>query len=531
MKKTWIVLYTLFILFSLGFIYKTSFVIDGERYYSLFDDAMISMNYARNLVQGNGLVMNHGERVEGITNPLWTFSMAAVHLLPVPQSKICLIVQLTGLLLLLINLFFVRKTALLLSDNSEKMAMAAVFLTAFYLPLINWTLQGMETGLQTLFISAAVWMMLKNQQKGIVSVGSYVLLGMGTLIRIDMAFLLVVITVFSALRDRENKKRHLIFGLLALVLFVGGQTLARIFYYNDPLPNTYYLKMTGYPILLRLTRGFLVWGSFLWNMNLLLVAAAFVMALLHYKKSFGPLVAAVSAQMIYSIYVGGDAWEEIGGSNRYITPVMPMLFILCVFGFLKLGEYLAPGEERKGNDNKILAFFRNHVFSLLVFFSFVQFNSPHGPLNMKDLLLFNSPPHVENNKTMVERALLIKQITTPEAAIAVTWAGAIPYFSERKTVDILGKTDKTIARMEMRQSSGRDRFKYFLPGHLKYDYSYSIGQLQPDAVLQFWGDLQEAEPYINGKYTKLVAIDKVFYLKNGSNAILWQKFMKEEQKN
>ena len=150
---------------------------------------------------------------------------------------------------------------------------------------------------------------------------------------------------------------------------------------------------------------------------------------------------------------------------------------------------------------------------------------------MKDLLLFNSPPHVENNKTMVERALLIKQITTPEAAIAVTWAGAIPYFSERKTIDILGKTDKTVARMKMRQSSGPDRFKYFLPGHLKYDYSYSIGQLQPDAVLQFWGDLQEAEPYINGKYTKLVAIDKVFYLKNGSTAILWQKFMKEGQTN
>jgi hypothetical protein len=532
MKKIWIVILTLFILFSLLFIFKTSFFINGERYFSLFDDAMISMNYARNLVHGNGLVMNPGERVEGITNPLWTFYMAAVHFLPVAQSKICLIIQLTGLLLLLANLFFVRKIALLLFDNSERMALAGVFLTAFYLPLMNWTLQGMETGLQTLVISIAVWMILKNREKGTISILSYMLLGLGTLIRIDMGFLLGAVAIFSAFQDKKNRNRHLLYGLLALVVFVGGQTLIRILYYHDPLPNTYYLKMTGYPLLLRLTRGFLVWSSFVWNMNILLVLSAGFIILVNYKKSFGLLATVVFAQMIYSIYVGGDAWEEFGGSNRYITPVMPMLFLLLVYGFSKLGEYFSlNGIKMKGQDKKVLFFLRNHIFSILVIFSFLQFNSPPGPLNLINLLLLNPPPHVENNKAMVERALLIKEITSPEASIAVTWAGAIPYFSERKTVDILGKTDKTIARIDMRKSSGKDRFKYFLPGHLKYDYSYSVGQLQPDAILQFWGDLQEAEPYITGRYTKLVAIDKVFYLKNGSKNILWQKFMKEGQAN
>ncbi len=33
---------------------------------------MILMRYAYNLAHGNGLVWNPGERVEGITNPLWT---------------------------------------------------------------------------------------------------------------------------------------------------------------------------------------------------------------------------------------------------------------------------------------------------------------------------------------------------------------------------------------------------------------------------------------------------------------------------
>src|SRR4051812_33138351 len=40
---------------------------------SLFDDAMISMRYARNLAHGHGLVWNVGESpIEGFSNPLWT---------------------------------------------------------------------------------------------------------------------------------------------------------------------------------------------------------------------------------------------------------------------------------------------------------------------------------------------------------------------------------------------------------------------------------------------------------------------------
>ena len=34
------------------FIFKTSFLLNGERYFCLYDDAMISMRYAKNLAQG-----------------------------------------------------------------------------------------------------------------------------------------------------------------------------------------------------------------------------------------------------------------------------------------------------------------------------------------------------------------------------------------------------------------------------------------------------------------------------------------------
>jgi arabinofuranosyltransferase len=40
------------------------------------DDAFISFRYAENLVRGEGLVWNQGERVEGYSNFLWTILIA-----------------------------------------------------------------------------------------------------------------------------------------------------------------------------------------------------------------------------------------------------------------------------------------------------------------------------------------------------------------------------------------------------------------------------------------------------------------------
>ena len=44
----------------------------------LNDDAFISFRYAANLADGQGLVFNQGERVEGFTNFLWVLILAAV---------------------------------------------------------------------------------------------------------------------------------------------------------------------------------------------------------------------------------------------------------------------------------------------------------------------------------------------------------------------------------------------------------------------------------------------------------------------
>src|SRR6185369_4563880 len=80
-------------IYALIYIWKTSFVIDGERFFVLLDDAMISMTYAKNLALGHGLVWNQGEiPIEGYTNPLWTIMMSFFHLFGLPLSKNSLVI-------------------------------------------------------------------------------------------------------------------------------------------------------------------------------------------------------------------------------------------------------------------------------------------------------------------------------------------------------------------------------------------------------------------------------------------------------
>jgi len=65
----------------------------------LDDDMMITLRYARNLVEGHGLVWNAGERVEGITNFLWALLLALPQLLLGPLRAALGAIVLNGALL------------------------------------------------------------------------------------------------------------------------------------------------------------------------------------------------------------------------------------------------------------------------------------------------------------------------------------------------------------------------------------------------------------------------------------------------
>jgi arabinofuranosyltransferase len=509
-----------FCLYAGLFIFRTSFTVAGRTYFSLFDDAMISMRYADNLAHGHGLVWNptSPERVEGFTNPAWVFFMALFHLLPVAQAKVSLFIQLSGAAFLLVNLVFVRKIADLLSGGKTFIALAAVFLTAFYLPLNTWSLQGMEVSVLALLVSVAIYGSLRAQKENRFSPWPYWLLAAGTLVRIDLAVPLGALLIFMLWADPAHRRQHALTAIGSLVFFIALQTALRMWYYHEPLPNTYYLKMTGYPLLLRLTRGLYVLVDFLWNLNWLLFLIPAGCWL--FRKQKGPLLLAwiFLAQIAYSLYVGGDAWEWWGGANRYICLAMPAFLIMAALGMERIGRWLTLELDLRGAWQR----YAPYVLVALGFITLIQFNTLYSRQAIDEWLLITRPLHVGDNRKMVQSAVILDNLTTPQAKVAVPFAGVLPYFVNRECIDLLGKCDSIIAHEPMHVASGLEKYTSFYPGHQKWDYAYAIGQLQPDVVTGLWYEPEIAAPYLKA-YREVEIQGFTFWLKEGSANIRWDQ--------
>lgn len=461
-----------FAVYSFIYIARLSFVVDGVRYFTLADDQMISMRYAQHFASGEGLVWNAGgPRVEGYTNFLWVLYMAVFHWIGVPHPWISACIQASGAAFLLINLIFVKKLAEHMSGGSAAAGVIAAALTAFYVPLDNWAFQGTEVSLLTLAVTASVW--LAETGSGPASrLVMYIILGSTTLVRPDMVVVCATVVAALMVVERDLWRRHLLIGGGVIAAFVVVETLFRLVYFGDPLPNTYYLKITGIPFLMRASRGAFTAVIFVDQI------VPFIWLLIR-KRRIAPstggrvALAVFVAQLLYSVAAGGDAWEWWGGSNRFVAIAMPLFFALVSAALIQIDWSHAVPRPWQLAAATIVSLVVANVLAFAL--------SPvHGVASR--LLLITRPPEVDTDETHVRAALALRRFTEPSATVAVVWAGAIPYFSERPAIDLLGKMDRRIAHEPMHLPQTGYRWTGFVPGHLKWDYTYSIGELKPDVI-------------------------------------------------
>lgn len=510
-----------YIIYASVYIYRTSFVFAGERYFALFDDAMISMRYARNLAQGHGAVWNPGERVEGFSNPLWVAYMALLHLLPLPITHVSLAVQVSGLVFMLFSLVLVRRITALLTPGRGLAPLLAVTLTAFYLPLNNWSLQGMEVSVLLLLACLALYLTLKNWQSGGFSPAPLLILGLGTWFRVDMVVMLLTLAAFMAWADQTHRRDWLLWGAITLVFFLVVQTGLRWWYYGQLLPNTYYLKMEGYPLFIRLGRGLSSFIKFAWNMNWLLFPLPFVTLLFRRDKSVLLLTATFWAWVAYSLYVGGDAWEHHGGANRFIAIGMPAFFILFSLALAHLRRWL-PGTL--ANDKLLTRGRLNAVLGAFILSAMCSFNALVDTTSLLNWALLETPQFVAGTKRYVEISRVVDEVSTKEASVAVVTAGNIPYFSQRYSIDLLGKSDAVVAHSQPHLRGPLD-FDY-RPGHDKWYLMHSIGTYAPDVIAQSWegpGYIEDLLPAIKGKYLRVKVENYPLWLKKDSPNVYWEK--------
>ena len=547
------------ILLSIVFVARRWFRVCGELYAVLFDDAMISMRYARNLGEGHGLVWNPGAApVEGYTNFLWTLWMAVLHLSGVPDAKMALLVSASGALILVLNLLVLRAVALRLVPEAPAVTTLVLWLVSLCLPLVYWTLMGLEVGLLALLTSLAMLLVLRltgaYRRRDLFVLAA--VLAAAVLVRTDQVVLCAVVLAFLGLRLPPGyRARALLILGLVLAVALGGHTAFRLAYYGDPLPNAYYLKVAGVSARVRLVRGLGALG--ISGVEMLYVPVALAAVALWpgasgTRRDVTLPIAVFLAQCAYSVLVGGDAWEYYPVPNRYLTAGLPALLLASAVGAWRLstleakerrrlvgamavGLGLAAGAEYwarvmlrgphgAGPDGGVSIWVPETMpwwalalsFTLLLGLAAMLGRGrasrawTPGPPPWRlltcgavilvaanavsfafVLCLASQGPDLSAPATLTQLAVTVRDTTKPDASVAVVWAGMIPYFARRPAVDLLGRSDRTIARMA-------PRTKRFWPGHTKWDYEYSIGRLRPDLIVQLWQPTREERAAIRG---------------------------------
>lgn len=480
-------------IWGLWFIWRTSFQVEEARAFCLFDDAMISMTYAWNLVQGYGLVWaRYGDPVEGFTAPLWTFLMVPVHLLGLPPSKTSLVVQLLSLALLAANVVAVRRLALAhftpVGSPAAQLSvwLPAAVLTAFYYPLNHWALQGMETGFQALLATLGVHLGLSvaflSDRRLRTYWAFFIVLAAAYLTRMDMALFVVVVLGFVAWRGgfRWSEPGRWLPGLGFLLAVALGYQLFRWSYFGEALPNTYYLKLAGIPLEVRLVRGAWAFARFAAPLAPLFAAVGVALAALLRRDRRAHLpVAVVLAYFAYSIWVGGDAWENAGiGANRFVAFVMPLVFVL--FG---AGVALGLGKLRVRSSSG-----RGLVAGAATLAALLLANHLGSTEDWRRFLVLKRPLHVEGHERFVRQTLRLREqgLVPPHARVAVVWSGIPAYFSDWQMVDLLGYNDPWVARQPPSIPLTAATWRSFRPGHVKLGYGHALEVHQPDLIFQTW---------------------------------------------
>ena len=470
-----------YVVYAFRYIYSMSIEAGGERWFLLWDDAMISMQYAKNLAAGNGLVWNAGgEAVQGFTNLGVTLVMAVLHLFPVPPRSVPLLFQVFNLVILIVILFSMYRMGRLLFGDSPWAGYGAAILTAFYGPLAIWGLQGADFNLLAcitlLSLESLVGARLKNRPP---SLWVFAGLALGIVVRLD--FSIVYATVWIWCVVFAFPRRSLAFPGLLIGAGVCGLLLGfNVLYFGDLLPNTYYLKATGTPKSLMLQSGiaqlFDIYGGVAFVGLSFFGLYSFLLLREDPFRLFALLFALVLGQFAYFIWVGGD-WVVVH-TSRYLMVAMPLYILLLVGG---AWEFLRGWRAKRGLGHRPA----NAIFVLQLLL-FVWLLNP-APSVAEWLLQDKEPMYRENNVDSLQFARAICEFTNTDTKVGLFWAGVTPYLCEREYLDLLGRADRHIARKRVSDFRG--------PGHSKWDWGYVFEQARPDILATTHDDLVKEKDF------------------------------------
>jgi len=210
------------------------------------DDAFISFRYARNLIDGHGLVFNAGERVEGYTNFLWTTMIAAgmlVNLEPILFSRVLSIAAYLFTAFVFVYLS-IRVSREIITSKPLIIPLTATALLLQY-DFQAYATSGLETALTTALVTLGFAVLVAgNSRRSFLLAG--LILTLAALTRPDAMIFCVMAVPYILLLGRPRCK-NLLYYLLPLAAIYLPYWIIRYSYYGYPFPNTYYAKSASLP--------------------------------------------------------------------------------------------------------------------------------------------------------------------------------------------------------------------------------------------------------------------------------------------
>lgn len=445
------------------------------------DDANIFFVYARNLAHGDGFVYNEGgERVEGFSSLLWVLINAVGYLLTDTPEILFLIINIFFFILLIHYGIKFIETELLHTEKSINNGLSwySLFFVAGLLSspgFFFWTtLSLMESGLWTLLLLMSGLEVLSEigKEAGDSKTGNIrlpILLSSLILTRPEgIAWSLLFFFLYCynrfPLTNKEKRKALISFlaiGCTSLTLFI-----FRIITFGEPLPNTYYAKVSpnliyNVKIGAKYLEGFFK-DNFLVAPLFIASAALFLIILL--KKSaaeeHGFLKDKIQKRRLFSfsfmilfgvmipVVTGGDCF----GLFRFFQPIWPIFLLAAVQIVSGLNHYQGGWNLRRYNGiSKYLVF-------LLFFLVFSQ------SMDMKWNRIFRSQPVTQVELARDGRAIgkrLKELFKETQPMVGVYCAGGIKYGYEGPVFDLLG-----LNHHEMAHTSGK---RYGLKNHAAFN--------------------------------------------------------------
>ena len=378
------------------------------------DDAFISYRYVANYLNGDGLVYNIGERIEGFTNFGWVIFMVFWGAL---GFSFIFISQLVGYLCGAGVIGVTYLIARDLFDGNIMYAGIAAILVGANQSLAYWSPAGLETAAFALVAMLAVHYYLRH---------SYWLIYVLTLavwLRPEGALVAGLLIGIEYVTTKKIPTFTIRAAAVALVLSIPF-VIFKILYYGSILPNPFYAK-TGLSVE-KLSSGLEYVGGFFQHYGF--YGVGFILALISFGKltSKGKgVILYCLAYLVYIVLVGGDVLKV----HRFYLPLFGLCGVVALIGL-------------------------QGIFSRFKYKTAQLFLVVSGLL-MIAITYYVPKTNVEYfhryetgfTKRMKWLATNMKQTDSTDFSIAIPTIGMAGYeLLGHKVIDMVGLTDSTIAR-------------------------------------------------------------------------------------